>query len=211
MSKPQDDIQTLYAEIEKFANKFYLNRLLKGSILSLGVFSVSYLFFSSLAYFFELSSWIRLFFLLAFVALNATVLVRLVFIPLAQRFGWIKRMSQLEAAQLIGSMFSDIADRLTNTLQLISQSSTANENLDLLTASIAQKTSQLTVFNFSSAIDLSVNKKYAKYVLPSLLTLLVLLIFIPAILTQGTYRIIQYDQVFLPFKFYLAEGKGSYE
>jgi len=211
MSKPQDDIQTLYAEIEKFANKFYLNRLLKGSILSLGVFSVSYLFFSSLAYFFELSSWIRLFFLLAFVALNATVFVRLVFIPLAQRFGWIKRMSQLEAAQLIGSMFSDIADRLTNTLQLISQSSSANENLDLLTASIAQKTSQLSVFNFSSAIDLSVNKKYAKYVLPSLLTLLVLLIFIPAILTQGTYRIIQYDQVFLPFKFYLAEGKGSYE
>ena len=63
MSKPQDDIQTLYAEIEKFANKFYLNRLLKGSILSLGVFTVSYLFFSSLAYFFELSSWIRLFFL----------------------------------------------------------------------------------------------------------------------------------------------------
>ena len=115
MSKPQNDIQTLYAEIEKFANKFYLNRLLKGSILSLGVFSVSYLFFSSLAYFFELSSWIRLFFLLAFVALNVTVFVRLVFIPLAQRFGWMKRMSQLEAAQLIGSMFSDIADRLTNT------------------------------------------------------------------------------------------------
>jgi hypothetical protein len=90
------------------------------------------------------------------------VFIRLFLIPLAQRFGWMKRMTQLEAAQLIGSMFSDIADRLTNTLQLISQSSSANENLDLLTASIAQKTSQLTVFNFSSAIDLSVNKKYAK-------------------------------------------------
>ena len=120
-------------------------------------------------------------------------------------------MTQVESASLIGNMFPDISDRLLNTIQLINQSNIANENLDLLTASIAQKTAQLQLFNFSAGIDLSLNKKYAKYALPSLLTLLLLLIFIPAILTQGTYRIIQFNQVFLPFKFELDAGKSTYE
>jgi len=211
MSKQQDDILNLYAEIEKFANKFYLNRMLKGGIITLGVFSISYLFFSSIAYFFELRSWIRLAFLLGFIGLNSTVFIRYVLISFAQYTKWIKRMNRFEAAAYIGTMFPDISDRLTNTLQLINQSDDKTHSLDLLTASIAQKTSQLKVFNFSAAIDLSLNKKYAKYVLPSLLTLLVLIIFIPAILTQGTYRIIQFNQVFLPFKFQLTDGKSSYE
>ena len=120
-------------------------------------------------------------------------------------------MTQVESASLIGNMFPDISDRLLNTIQLIKQSNTANENLELLAASIAQKTAQLQLFNFSAGIDLSLNKKYAKYALPSLLTLLLLLIFIPAILTQGTYRIIQFNQVFLPFKFELVDGKSTYE
>ena len=53
MSKQQDDILNLYAEIEKFVDKFYLNRMVKGGIIALGVFSISYLFFSSAAYFLE--------------------------------------------------------------------------------------------------------------------------------------------------------------
>jgi len=211
MSKQQDDILNLYAEIEKFVDKFYLNRMVKGGIIALGVFSISYLFFSSAAYFFELMSWIRLCFLIGFIGLNLIVFIRLFLIPFGQYLRIIKRITQVDAASYIGKMFPDISDRLLNTLQLINQSTSANENLDLLTASIAQKTSQLKVFNFSAAIDLSLNKKYAKYVLPSLLTLLVLIIFIPAILTQGTYRIIQFNQVFLPFKFQLTDGKSSYE
>ena len=211
MSSQKPNILNLYAEIEKFADKFYLNRMLKGALIFLGVLSVSYLFFSSCAYFFELQSWIRLCFLVGFIGLNLTVCIRLLLIPCGQYFRIIRRMTQVESASLIGNMFPDISDRLLNTIQLINQSNIANENLDLLTASIAQKTAQLQLFNFSAGIDLSLNKKYAKYALPSLLTLLLLLIFIPAILTQGTYRIIQFNQVFLPFKFELDAGKSTYE
>ena len=73
MSSQQTDILNLYAEIEKFADKFYLNRMLKGALIFLAILSVSYLFFSSLAYFFDLQSWIRLCFLIGFIGLNLTV------------------------------------------------------------------------------------------------------------------------------------------
>ena len=127
MSSQQPNILNLSAEIEKFADKFYLNRMLKGALIFLGVLSVSYLFFSSCAYFFELQSWIRLCFLVGFVGLNLTVFIRLLLIPCGQYFRIFRRMTQVESASLIGNMFPDISDRLLNTIQLIKQSNTANE------------------------------------------------------------------------------------
>jgi hypothetical protein len=108
-------------------------------------------------------------------------------------------------------MFPEIADRLTNTLQLNREQNGFYASNELLLASIAQKTDQLRVFRFTEAIDFNVNRKYLKYVLPSLLTLLLLLVFIPAILTQGSYRIVRFDKVFLPFSFNLKAGEATVE
>ena len=152
MSKQKDDILNLYAEIEKFVDKFYLNRMVKGGIIALGVFSISYLFFSSAAYFFELMSWIRLCFLIGFIGLNLIVFIRLFLIPFGQYLRIIKRITQVEAASYIGKMFPDISDRLLNTLQLINQSTSANENLvrpsEVLSAIKANKISQKDFLNF---------------------------------------------------------------
>ena len=211
MESTHSEIEYLRKEIDSFIQKFYLNQLIKGLLLFLGVFSFSYLLLANLAYFADLSSWVRFVFLLLFVGMNAFLLISWILIPLLRKLGFLKRMDHFEAAALIGFLFPDIADRLTNTLQLIEQQKAHDTNLDLLAASIAQKTAQLNLFSFSTAIDLSGNKRYAKYILPSFFTLLILLIFIPAILTQGTYKIIRYDKVFLPFEFELQEGKGRFE
>ncbi len=211
MLEPKRDIDKLNLEIDRFTDKFYVNHLIKGTLIFLTISSISYLFLSSVAYFFTLSGWIRFGFLFLFLSTNAFVLGNWVVKPWLRSQKFIRRITRYESAALIGELFPDISDRLTNTLQLIDQSAASPENRDLLSASIAQKTKQLRVFKFTTGIDFTVNKKYARYLLPSFITLFFLLVFIPAILTQGTYKIWRFDKVFLPFKFELNEGRGSFE
>ena len=154
MATQQHEIQHLLLEIDKFVSKYYLNQTIKGLILFIALLFFSYLFFTSLAYFFDLSSWIRLTLFIGFILMNLYTVFRWVIFPMLRKFGVIARIDHLAAARLIGELFPDVADRLINTLQLIGQSNEASETIDLLAASIAQKTKQLSLFNFSSAIDL---------------------------------------------------------
>ncbi|NBP28244.1 MAG: hypothetical protein EBV23_01495 [Flavobacteriia bacterium] len=211
MSDSNSNIAYLEKEIDRFLNKFYLNQSIRGLLIFLALLFFSYLMFSSLAYFLDLHQWVRLFFLCFFLCSNIYVLFRWFFYPLLQSKGVINRKSHLEASFLIGQMFPEIADRLTNTLQLHREQSDFDNSNELLLASIAQKTDQLKIFRFTEAIDFSVNRKYLKYVLPSLFTLILLLVFIPAILTQGSYRIVRFDKEFLPFSFSLKAGECTVE
>ena len=201
MLDSNSNIVYLEKEIDRFLNKFYLNQSIRGLLIFLGLLFFSYLTFSSLAYFLDLHQWIRLFFLCMFIGSNGYVFLKWFIYPLCQSGGILKRKSYLEASFLIGQMFPEIADRLTNTLQLYRDQKVLNESHELLVSSIAQKTNQLKVFRFTEAIDFKVNRKYLKYVLPSFFTLVLLLVFIPAILTQGSYKIMRFDKEFLPFTF----------
>lgn len=205
------NIDYLKKEINRFLDKYYLNKAIRGCLLFFALLFFSYLLFSSLAYFIDLRQWVRLSFLCFFILSNFYVFIRWFIYPLVQSKSLLRRKSHIEASYLIGQMFPEINDRLTNTLQLYKKRELNDITTDLLSASIAQKTHQLKVFKFTEGIDLRVNKKYLKYVLPSFLTLIVLLVFIPAILTQGSYRIVRFDKEFLPFTFKLNSGNSTVE
>ena len=64
-----------------------------------------------------------------------------------------KRISHLQAAEIIGSFFPDVADKLKNTIQLQQELDTNIGNLDLIAASISQRASQLNIISFESAIQ----------------------------------------------------------
>jgi hypothetical protein len=207
----QEEIKRLHKEIDAFTHKFYWNKAIRGMLLFTSVLLSSYLLFTTLAFFFALNAWIKFSFLVLFTLINGLSIIGWVLIPILKSVGILPTLSRIQASQLIGRFFPEIADRLTNTLQLMEASQSAPENIELLTASVAQKTKQLRLFRFSNAVDFRVNTKYIKYVLPALLTLFFVLIFIPGILTQGAQLILDYDKKMVPFTFELLQGNEAYE
>ena len=94
-----------------------------------------------------------------------------------------KTISHEQAANIIGDHFVDVKDKLLNILQLKKQASD-NANLELINASINQKTAEINPVPFRSAIDLSKNRKYLRYAVPPF-AILVILIFFLSLLFNG--------------------------
>lgn len=212
MKTSNTDIQYLHTEIDRFLDKYYLNSSIKGFLLSLITVSSAFLIFSTLFYFLELKGIIRLFLVASTGLFVSGFFIWQSLVPWLKSKRVIRRMNYDAAARLIGSMFSDISDRLINTLQLYHIVQHDPNQLDLLVASIAQKTAQLKVFNFSHAVNFRVNRKYLKYLLPSSLTILLLVVFVPHILTQGTRQMFDYSNTTpADFMFVLVKGNQRYE
>ena len=77
-------------------------------------------------------------------------------------------------------------------------------------ASIEQKSEEIKPVPFKKAIDLSENKKYAKYALPPLLLLLLILFTAPSMIKDGTNRLLHNNEGFekpAPFSFILPKEK----
>jgi hypothetical protein len=89
-------------------------------------------------------------------------------------------------------------------LQLKENNNNEPTSKELLEAAINQKITELKPVPFTSAIDLSQNKKYLKFAIPPLSVLLILLVAAPSILTEGTKRIVAHQTYFekqAPFTF----------
>jgi len=106
-------------------------------------------------------------------------------------------ISHDKAAEMIGSHFTNVKDKLLNVLQLRRQAS-AGGDTSLVLASIDQKASEISPVPFRSAIDLSKNRQYLKYALPPLLLLIVILFAAPSLITDGTNRLIRNNEKFVP-------------
>ena len=193
--------QVLIDKIERFARKFYVNRLFQGLLIGTALWILFYLLLNGLEYFSWFSSRVRFILLLVFILGSALVFVRYFLIPLVNLLRFRKLMSIEQASLLIGRFFPDIQDKLLNTIQL-SNDLEQDANNELLLATIDQRTKQLSPVRFSDAVDFRGLLKYFWVFLGLLLLLLALVIFIPRFAVQPTQRILNYDQHFekpLPF------------
>ncbi|MES2798504.1 MAG: hypothetical protein V4638_00685 [Bacteroidota bacterium] len=198
--------ENLIDQIDAFIRKFYKNQMIKGLILFSAFFLVSFLLTITLEYFGRFGHGMRAFLFYGFVAINLGILGYYFLIPVLKLFSFGKRIDRYQASDVIGKFFPNISDRLKNTLQLNDSLSANNGNLELLRASVQQRSGQLSLVPFSSAIQLKENKRYLKYLIPVLLLFLALGIFVPAFLKQATERVVYYDQKFdfASFKFNLS-------
>ncbi|MEP6647415.1 MAG: DUF4175 family protein, partial [Saprospiraceae bacterium] len=107
-------------------------------------------------------------------------------------------------ASIIGNHFSHIQDKLLNILQLRRQADMVSGNTELLFAGIEQKTKEIELVPFKTAIDLNKNRKYLRYVLPPALVLLTLLIAAPSMIRDSANRLIHTNKTYeraAPFHF----------
>ena len=194
----------LIQRLDAFTRRYYLNKLIRGSLITVGGVLAVFLTYNLLEHQFYFSSGVRLFLLLSFIGVTLAALGFLVLWPLAQYYKLGKVISHDQAATIIGNHFGNIQDKLLNILQLKRQADHADGSMDLLFAGIEQKTKEIDLVPFKAAIDLGKNKKYLRYTLPPLLLLLVFLVAAPSIIRDSTNRLIHTRKVYereAPFHF----------
>ena len=109
-----------------------------------------------------------------------------------------KHLSFDEASVIIGNHFADIKDKLLNTLQLHKLSEHLPENNQLILASIDQKILELEPVPFYTAVRITDNRKYLKYLFIPLSIILLIGIIAPTILREGTYSFFKYNEYIAP-------------
>lgn len=187
----------LIHKIDDFIRKYYKNQLLRGIIFSAAMVSGAFLFVSLLEYWGNFNSTIRAVLLTSFLATLLFVFVYYIMIPLMKMYKLGKVISNEQAAQIIGTHFADVKDKLMNTLQLKAMADSMPGN-ELLIAGIEQKIADLKPIPFQKAIDFSENKKYLKYVVPPVIVILILLFATPAVFTESAYRLVNINREFIP-------------
>lgn len=194
-------------KLEAFIKKYYLNLILKGSILFIATGLIYFLLIIGLEYFFWLSTTGRSILFWLFIIVELLLLFNFVGIPLFKLLKISKGIDQFEASRIIGKHFPGVNDKLTNLLQLKNNS----KQSDLLIASIDQRSRELNPIPFSKAIDLGKNKYYLRYVIfPVLIILGLIAAGKSEVITKSFGRISDYNTAYLkpaPFQFIIQNNQ----
>ena len=182
-------------KLHQFANKYYTNELIKGSILFLSL-GCLYLFFTLfLEYFFWLKPTARTFSFWLFIVVELFLLIKFIMIPISKLIGFRKGISLQQSSKIIGSHFPEVQDKLLNVLQLKENVN----NSDLILASINQKSEELAPIPFLKAVDFKQNKKYLKYaIIPFLILLTILFTGNNNILSDSLERVVNHRTAYNP-------------
>ena len=198
----------LFDKLNRFINKYYKNKILKGLIFLFATLLIFLLFFSIIEYFSRLNTFGRSILFWAYFSLNLIILIKFIVVPLSQLFRISKTIEYFDAAKIIGKHFPEIDDKILNVLQLNDLSD--SDNL-LIQASITQKTENIQSFSFRNSVNFKENKKYLKWiVLPSLFIFFFFISGNKHIITESSARIIDHNTEYVPeapFQFIISSEK----
>jgi hypothetical protein len=203
-----NNYQLLMDKLEEFIRKYYKNQLIRGALYSITAVLLFYIAVAVLEHFARFDTAMRTVLFYSFLLVNGFILGKLVIVPLTKLNKLGKRISNEQAAEIIGKHFSEVKDKLLNVLQLKNNLATSAAN-DLVEASISQKIKELRPVPFAAAVDLSENRKYVKFALIPVLLMVFILFSAPSILTDSTKRLVEHDTYFekeAPFKFLIGNS-----
>lgn len=184
----KDNYSLLIEKLDAFTRKYYINQLLRGSLYTVGAVLGLFILLNIAEYYLYFSTTFRTILLWGFALVSGLALWRWVALPLMHYFNLGKVISHEQAAQIIGRHFANVQDKLLNILQLKQQHNNAIY-AELIHASINQKSNEIRLVPFQSAIDLGRNRKYLRYALPPIMILLFLLLGAPNIIREGSMRL----------------------
>ncbi|HET8884972.1 MAG TPA: hypothetical protein VFM70_01330 [Salinimicrobium sp.] len=206
-----DNFVILKQKLEEFIRKFYINQLIKGGILFVGISLLYLILLLSVEYFLWLNPLGRTIMFWSFVSVSVFLICKFLIIPLFKLFRISKGINYTDASKMIGSHFPQVNDKLLNVLQLKNNS----EETELLIAGINQKIKEMEPVPFKSAIDFRGNWKYAKFAFFPLL--IVLLIYISGninMLSESYQRVVNYEVAYqppAPFSYFLLNPNLTVE
>lgn len=207
-------ISPILLQINEYKRRYYQNQLIRGILIGFSIILIAFLTVSTTEYFGHLGQVFRAILFFFFLSVCSYVFFFYILKPIAHLVGFRKKITDEDAAKLIGAHFPEINDKLLNTLQLSVMNKSDD---DLLQASILQKSKEITIFKFDQAIDLKKNRKFIPFLLfPFLITLFIFLAS-PSFFSSSTERIVYFRKNFIqeaPFRFILknktlSTSKGS--
>ena len=210
--RTSENYELLINKIDTFIRKYYFNNLLRGLIfLGAGLFS-AYVIITVGEYYGDFNTTFRTFLFYFFIILNLGLIAWLVIPSLMAWMRLGKTITHDQAAEIIGKHFSDVSDKLLNTLQLKKLADNSPESRALIEASIDQKIETLKPVSFPSAVNIRENSKYLKWVIFPVAVICVIALAAPSILTEGTKKLIRHSEYFAPvapFRFVLLNDSLS--
>jgi hypothetical protein len=207
MTQALPQYNALIEKLDGFIRKFYINQLIRGAIFSAIYILAFFLAINLLEYYLYLPSLLRKILFFGFLISSVAFTARFFLLPLLHYYRLGKIISYEQAAQIIGTHFSEVKDKLLNILQLhknAGEDSSYNRSESLLLAAIDQKAFELKPINFSFAIDLSKNRRYLRYLAPPVLLFLFIIIAAPNVIKEGTERLYHSETYYekeAPFQF----------
>lgn len=175
---------------------------MKGALIFIAFSLAFFVFVSVFEHFGRFSTTVRTVLFVSLISVSGFTFWKYIAVSLFKLLDFGKRITNAQAAIIIGKHFPNIKDKLLNTLELQNQNILSNNALVL--ASIDQREKELSPVPFSVAIDLKKNSRYARYTAVPVLILLIILLISPSIITDSTSRIVQYNTHFeapAPFDF----------
>ncbi|CAM4084798.1 hypothetical protein [Gillisia limnaea] len=198
-----EDFNFIQQKLSAFIRRFYINELLKGSILFFSIWLFYLILILLIEYFFWLAPAGRSLLFWIFIVVSAGLLFKFILVPLAKLFKLLKGITLVEASRMVGKHFPEVNDKLLNVLQL--QNST--EKSDLLLASIAQKSRELKPVPFIFAVNFKSSLRYLKYAaFPVIIILAFLLTGNSSVFSDSYSRVVHYKTIYeppAPFSFIL--------
>ena len=113
-----DQYNILIQKLDIFIRKFYKNQLIKGAIYCVALLIIFFLLVNLLEYFGHFNSDTRRVIFYIYILLNVLLIGWYLVYPLLKLFNIGNRISNEQAAEIIGNHFPNIGDKLLNTLQL---------------------------------------------------------------------------------------------
>lgn len=189
------DFNIIKQKLSAFVRKYYQNELLKGGLLFLATGIGYFVLVLLIEHFLWLSTGARAVLFWIFVMVELGLFIKFIVIPVTYLLQLRKGLSNKEASRLIGNHFPEVGDKLINLVQL-----TENGNKsELLLASIAQKSIELSPVPFQLAVNFKTGLKYGKYLLVPVVIVLVILIFGSVSWFTDSYdRVVHYSKVYQP-------------
>ncbi len=199
---------TIHKKLQAYKRRFYLNLLIKGSLIGLTISLFIWLLAITLEYFGHLGVGWRTSLFYSVLAGIVAVVGWYVIRPMLQLVGILPQKTDEESAKEIGSALEEVDDRLVNLLNL--QASAQGNRL--AEAGIGQKAEQLSSYDFRSVVELKQNYRWLRWAVVPFAIMLGLFFLRPEILRDGSSRLVRYNQDFAPpapFEFFIENDRLS--
>ena len=200
-----ENFNILVNKLNLFRFKYYIFNVVKGIFITLFFLLLLFTGFSLAEYFIYLSTDIRKILFFGFLVFGIFLTFHFIFVPLLKLSKILKPLDFKSSSGIIQNHFSEIKDKLLNIVEL-SEIHDSNYSREILLASIDQKISELSIFNFSQAVQFKNLRAVFSYFFVSLLITFSVFLVNKSIFTTAPKRIINYNTQFskpAPYTFHL--------
>ena len=194
--------EILFKKIDTFRKKYYLNKIIRGSILAVVAYCSLTIIISILEYFGKFSIVTRSILFYSLIITYLYILIAYIIYPVLKYYKIGKIINKNQAANLISKHFKIIQDKLLNTIELIEIEKNENYSKELLIASIEKRTNELKPIPFIKAVNFKKNNEYLKLLLIVILVGTAIFILSPNIITEGAERIVNHNKYFKPKNYF---------